>query len=387
MSTPNADNSYADFDVYRSEPLARAVAHFRLSPIALGILFFSTISLSLTLWGSFPTSDRKDILLYFENVSWSISILTILPLLLGISFKYYQDIPRLFADLLSQIGPECPNSKKRAFADSLARRFSNRFAPIAFLLISVILNYIYFFQLTDRYPRESWIIDGTLFNFLFASQNGFSAVGVYAAIIQVVLIYWLLNVAWTSYVLSSCLREYFFEFSEYISLDPLHPDRCCGLQAIGSLSMIFSSAVFLLGLYLSLKVIDKIVVQGRDLSGDIGNPVFLSCYAIMAPVLFFLPLSSAHRIMQREKDSFLLPMARSYRKLLSSLCDNPSDGDIRQAESLGTLYFKLCKRIPVWPFDVRSLQAFFGIVVVPIVPVALPFIVQLIRQLGFGVNS
>jgi hypothetical protein len=34
------------------------------------------------------------------------------------------------------------------------------------------------------------------------------------------------------------------------------------------------------------------------------------------------------------------------------------------------------RSIPAWPFDFKSLEAFFGIIVVPLLPVLLPAIVN-----------
>jgi hypothetical protein len=380
---PSSASPPPTFEVYAQEPIARTLARLKLSPVAVGILFFLTVSLPLTIWASMAVADRPDYVGYFENISWSVSILTVFPLLVGTTLKYYQDIPELLGDILAKVADDCPELKKIAFRKFVAQRFGNRFAPGIFLLITLFLNYVYFRQLVLTFPGQGWITDGNLLRILFGTKTGLSALGVYASIVQVLLIYWVFNAAWNTYVVSCCLHRFFSDFGDHMSLEPLHPDRCCGLRRIGSLSMVISSVVFLLGLYLSLKVIDKIVVQGESLFVDIGNPLMLSCYAIVAPLVFFLPLSSAHKIMQRAKDSFLLPMARSYRDLVSSISGDPSERNIERAERLGALYFKLRRRIPVWPFDFRSLQAFFGAVIVPILPVALPFAVQLVQQI-FG---
>ncbi|MFQ5912004.1 MAG: hypothetical protein ACE5JS_02360 [Nitrospinota bacterium] len=117
-----------------------------------------------------------------------------------------------------------------------------------------------------------------------------------------------------------------------IRIEPLHPDGCCGLGNIGAVAMKLNMISFLIGIYLSLKVIDKVIVQGRSLGADIGNPIMLGGYAILAPLLFFFPLAAAHDRMK--------------------------------------------KGIPVWPFDFKSIGAFMGTVAVPILPVLLPFIIQ-----------
>jgi hypothetical protein len=375
---------YPRFEIYAKAPFVCWLARCRLHPATLGALFFLTVSLPLTLWASLipPRKDIGEFIGYLENLSWSISILTIFPLLIGATLKFYQDIPALFHHLLSYtITAHCPAEKKEAFWQALTRQFSSAFAPSAILLIALPLNYIYYYQVVQIEPGKTWITDGSYLHFLFFADTGLSAIGVYSAVIQVALIYWLFYLGWNSYMLIIALNRFFTEFTEEISLEPLHPDGCCGLGRLRTVSMELSAILFLVGLYLSLKVIDKLAIQNLSLFSDIGNPVLLACYAIAAPLLFFLPLSTAHRVMQRERDRFLLPIAQDYKRAVSSVRDDTGPDTVQRLEKYGSLYDDLKKRVPVWPFDFRSLQAFFGAVIVPVLPILLPVAVQFIQWL------
>src|SRR5712671_6685031 len=42
-----------------------------------------------------------------------------------------------------------------------------------------------------------------------------------------------------------------------VKIRPLHPDHCCGLRKIGDVAMLLNLTLFVLGIYVSLKVIDK----------------------------------------------------------------------------------------------------------------------------------
>jgi hypothetical protein len=56
------------------------------------------------------------------------------------------------------------------------------------------------------------------------------------------------------------------------------------------------------------------------------------------------------------------------------------EGRARFIESLSgleRLRDNLEKKIPVWPFDFRTLQAFFATIVVPLLPLVLPLVIQL----------
>ena len=139
--------------------------------------------------------------------------------------------------------------------------------------------------------------------------------------------------------------------------------------------MLLNLTLFVLGIYISLKVVDKIVIQGSPLAEDIGNPLMLGAYLILAPLLFFLPLGAAHRQMNDARQKFLEPVSENCARLFSELAnvslDDKGHTAIQTFSALDTARIQLHKDIPVWPFDFRSLQAFVGTVVIPIFPVAL----------------
>ncbi|UCD74598.1 MAG: hypothetical protein JSV91_12515, partial [Phycisphaerales bacterium] len=193
---------------------------------------------------------------------------------------------------------------------------------------------------------------------------------------------------WKGLVLAWSLSEFFNRRRFAMKIEPLHPDGACGLRPIAGASMTLNAILFLVGIYLSLKVIDKIIVQDLPLLSDIGNPVMLGAYAVLAPLVFFLPLAAAHRAMLERRNSFLRPLTRACEASILSIEAPKSDGGgaehIRSIAALEALRGQLRKRIPVWPFDFRSLQAFFGTIVVPLVPVLLPILTELIVRWASG---
>jgi hypothetical protein len=162
----------------------------------------------------------------------------------------------------------------------------------------------------------------------------------------------------------------------------LHPDRCCGLKRIGDVAMIVNTILFLFGIYLSLKVIDKIVVQGFPIWVDIGNPVLLAGYAVLAPLMFFLPLTAAHKVMQDEKQRFLMIVANARSAQIRRLEREFSTDLVSDIAKTGALFTELERRIPVWPFNFRSLESFFGTIIVPVLPILLPFLVKFLVDLS-----
>ena len=67
------------------------------------------------------------------------------------------------------------------------------------------------------------------------------------------------------------------------------------------MAMLFNVIIFIIGLYVSLTVLDKMFVQGSSPYADITIPLYLGGYVLIAPLLFFLPLGSARRTMKQAK--------------------------------------------------------------------------------------
>ena len=122
----------SQFNVYRKEPLMRAIASTGLTPVGLGIGFFLLVSLTLSLWGGLfeaPETFGNCVLKvddcspeewrcikyvsYFANISWSISILFLFPFVVALGYKYCREIPRLFQYLFQEVAQCRPASHLR----------------------------------------------------------------------------------------------------------------------------------------------------------------------------------------------------------------------------------------------------------------------------------
>ncbi|MGB5518983.1 MAG: hypothetical protein WBO73_11040 [Gammaproteobacteria bacterium] len=78
--------------LWDKEPLMRLLAK-RLTPASLGIYFFVCVSLPLCILAyAFHRG-------FFENISWSITVVFLFPFLAWLGFKYYEEIPKLFDHL------------------------------------------------------------------------------------------------------------------------------------------------------------------------------------------------------------------------------------------------------------------------------------------------
>ena len=325
---------------------------------------------------------RTGLPVFFDNISWSISMIFLFPFLVSLTLKYYHEIHKLFEFLQKQITQDHNNQGDLdEFYTWLDRRFNSYWVTGITLGLTIGLNFWYFYQILNNGLR-SWMTNGSHFCSVSTHGLGFTTVGLYAAVIQIVLIYWVLNLLWRGAVLAWGLHEFFNKRNFPIRIQPLHPDRCCGLRKIGDTAMLLNLILFILGIYISLKVIDKIIIQGTSLGADIGNPIMLGGYLILAPLLFFFPLGAAHRQMTDARERFLKPVSQKCEQLFNQLANASLDDKGRTAvktiSELDTAIIRLQKEIAVWPFDFRSLQAFVVTIVFPILPIVLPYVTKII---------
>ena len=148
--------------------------------------------------------------------------------------------------------------------------------------------------------------------------------------------------------------------------------------------MILNLILFMLGIYVSLKVIDKMVIQHSSIFADIGNPLMLGTYAILAPLLFFFPLGASHETMKRAKLEFIGDISKIIQQLQLQLKKIDPDAKglaaVQTFSEMVKVRNEMIRTIPVWPFNFKSLEGFFGAVVIPLVPVLLAVIFDIVTS-------
>ena len=373
--------------VYRNEPLLHSLTKFGFNPIQLGVGFFLLVTVPLTIWAiAFDASvdiENSGYVSYLENVSWSLSLIYIFPFIIGLTQKYYNKIPSLFDCLIKNTIKPPNEAALTEFRVRVDRRF-NHYAPqVTIITVTLILNAIYFYQImNETAAKQGWMTVGNIFQEALSTVNGMTTIGIAAGCVQIVLIYWVLSFIYKSFVFAWSLYGFFANRQLDIQLDPLHSDGVCGLRRVAYISTLQAVILFLLGIYLSLKVIDKSLIQEISIFSDIGNPIMLGSYALLAPLMFFLPMASAHKLMQETKDSFLQRLTKKTWQMIDEAYR--TDDVFKSAEclqlvkDLEKLHSKFNGKIPIWPFNVRTLQGFFGSVLVPLIPLSIPVIIDIL---------
>ena len=311
---------------------------------------------------------------YAENISWSLSLIAIFPAVLGLTFYYYQKASTVLMDLYRTL----VGTKNSSAFDQLCKRIDEManhwLVPIAALVAAVILNIVFFRSfLIDPEHAESWMFykeEWSIFDF----KNQFTCVGAIAVVIQVFLTYWMILFIVKNLIFIHGLYEFFQCDDLEIKIDPLHSDGVNGLGKLRELATVQATIILFIGFYASLKVIDKVYQQQLPLLDDPGNLLVLLGYIIFAPLLFFLILGAARQKTHKAKEEFLNVISRRIAVLIEKTIQAKSAAHDQFTESAEQLtfwqdqYIKYSQRILVWPFNWRSLQGFFGVVIVPLIP-------------------
>ena len=150
-----------------------------------------------------------------------------------------------------------------------------------------------------------------------------------------------------------------------IRVRPLHPDRCGGLQPIGSLSIAINNFLALVIFWCALLSFFDSYAQRQV----IYAVAFALLYAA-APFLLFGSLAKAHKVMLREKNTALDRLSATFEKHYERLTRGPKERslDVSSADEIVKVHslYRIVTAMPVWPFDMRSLRRVGGTFLVPL---------------------
>lgn len=171
-----------------------------------------------------------------------------------------------------------------------------------------------------------------------------------------------------------------------VRVKPLHHDNAGGLGAIGIFSSNLGYIIGIIGLTLAI-----VNIQDPPQLNELNNIYismlsFILIYLILAPVVFFTPLLSAHKVMVAFRDRLISEVSDEFNvtyKYLRSIRSNNSDQlkpifqriDLLKEERI------LINNFPTWPVSTRNLRKYFGLVITPIAPIGISLVVDLITNI------
>lgn len=110
-----------------------------------------------------PGQTSADCLSFLENISWSTSIVFIFPFVAALTLKYDLAIPELFEFLRQKAqGEEASGARFDDFNAWLDRRCNSRWVTTAALALTLVLNFICFFQILDHQRFPGWMPTGSM---------------------------------------------------------------------------------------------------------------------------------------------------------------------------------------------------------------------------------
>jgi hypothetical protein len=347
------------------DPLLKRLVHIHAAPLFVGAVCsigFMAVH-GLVAWAGGTLRTQGDTTGFVDDPS------TYTNLVSGtIVFAYYLWLPRgiasLFGGLESNgvIGP--PHSPStRSYADYLARvgqSFGRGWWSGIALAVTVIsmLGLVLPAYLDLRDDQSAWWTaddPSLVLSFVWTLINVYCVFFVF--FYSVVTITWLVRV--------------FRRFT--IEVRPLHPDRAGGLSPLGNFTLMLSYIITLVGLVLVVTPITRnYVAEGSfEFRWTAELVLGLGAYIVVAPVVFFAPLSVAHSAMRDAKDRLLLQIARrfetEYGQVQAALAGELSglEDSLKSLRELQDLH-KTTSQFPVWPLNVQNLARFVTSFVSPI---------------------
>ncbi|MCJ8325319.1 MAG: hypothetical protein HRU29_15480 [Rhizobiales bacterium] len=338
------------------EPIMNLVAFMKLSPFSVSLLFLVFISLPISIWGYMSGQDSADLssLSFFENLSWPVAINFIFPLFLYVSLQFYYLLPRLMVSLvdLCEVGAS-NNLPKNEIYNQITRWHRNKLIPRALIFIVFVFAVVNAGQLLNQ-GFTGWMTEGVYFSFLSTQGSGFTGLGIFALCIEFVMMYWVLLFFIQNVMLIMAIKLVFHNRAWRVRYEPGHPDRCCGFKLVGDVALRTYIGLTILGVYLIIKIYDKIFIQDVALSDDFKGVIFVSIYLLIAPLLFHFLIFYCHKFMRRERAKLLEPVFLLYGKYIVGIQNISShktpeqliNNIVAQEQAITALG----KRIPIYPF-------------------------------------
>ena len=364
-----------------------------ISPLQFGLSFLILVAIPLTLWSLYADQNMSThvhgvlYVTYLQNVSWSLSLLVIFPLFLGLSLHFYNTYPGVLQYLYNTTATDPDNAFFHNLCKKIDRSVNHKIIPFASILIAAIFTTYIYINYLSICDVTSWMTNGPyLKDFSTCGHGlikGFSNRGVAAFVIQVILSTWVLIFAIRSLLFIRGLFDLFNSRQTNVRLDPFHPDSVSGLARLSQLATLQAMMLFLLGIYVSLKVIDRIYFQQISIFTGIGNSVAIGSYVVIAPAVFFLTLGSAYNKMREAKEGVISILCDNIKDIMKQIKSESDTGEnkknLEYLKSLQEQKSALNKSVMVWPFDVKSIQGFFSAVLTPLIAPLITGAVELVN--------
>lgn len=327
---------------------------------SLGTIFLNFLSGTLL-----PTPAQPNALLTLRWATHFTMVPLLVPILSGVVVVIYRRIPRMFEDLILR-GVLSLQDKRDSFFADLQRWYESRAMN---LVVSVFLLVL----------ASSWAIINSQYPAAWThSVSGMPTMaGLYWILIGCVGLYVLLHLAFAILLTFYAVKVAFTDTRRFkIDIRFMHPDRCGGLRPISDLALRVVLLLTVVGLALSIFILTCCYRLGsiQATLKLIGPVVAIAGYLIVGPVVFFLPLLPAHRLMRDMRRKYQgeirheldMRFGNAGTRIIAGQLDAPELSDMVVLSSLQ----RHVDAFPVWPFDMGTIRRFVSMVLLPLLPIA-----------------
>lgn len=157
-----------------------------------------------------------------------------------------------------------------------------------------------------------------------------------------------------------------------VHLQPFHPDGCGGLKPIGILGLRNQYLLVAAGMNIVLLAVTTEPLP-RDPTFNCLLVAAVVFYFVGGPIAFVGPLLPFRPSMVAERDRVFGHLGRMaeahYTEWLAELSAGQVTKEVHEASGRLRELLEQARRVPVWPFDVRTIRRFGISYIVPVLPV------------------
>lgn len=350
------DQDMDELTINNSDWLAIFLKKTRLSPFSAAFILFIInfivdLLLAFLLGGLWPSAKSHG--LVNEPIAFT-SDLLVPSVLIG----YYCWIQLAFPEILQSLVKEqviALNEKTRQIIKNASGYTNSKWVSVLILILSLVSAFS--FALSVPISNPSYVGWASVNPIIPWVRSLFNALSIYTGGMLI------LDVIVLIYVLTQIFNN------RNIKVQISHPDKAGGLGAIGRFAANLGYLIGVFGILVSVSLLSNTMPQGINSiwSFFLVKVGGLVLYIIAAPIIFFVPLYSAHIAMLKFRDNFLLDLGKEIDQEYSKV--QKMRGELKAADldditKRIASFRELCsqaKEFPTWPFSVQNIRKFISL--------------------------
>ncbi len=337
---------------------------YRPLQVTLAVLGFNLVMDSvLASFFGVMTSTTSIVGFIVDYPSWSFEFL-LQPTIMGYFCWLQGSATTLFGDLArNDVLPSAVHTRTvlEKGRDLLHNPWASRLTAAS----ALIFTGWFIYQFSQEPPHPGWI-------------TAHPAMIMLRAPVYFIITYALFTVIYDLLVIAHTLNSLYKNENISIRIKPFHIDKAGGMGAIGRFSANLGYLIAAIGFTILLSIYFQVSTYIWVL--------MLVIYFCLAPTVFFSPLFAAHSAMVSYRTNLLRELSIEldvhYKQLHTLRSKDAAQMELllKKVNQLKELS-ALTKEFPVWPFNLRNLKKYFGLILTPSLPGVISIISELLSRL------